>query len=99
MVTGETRGDLRVESGVTCVTDATIHGGVSVGQGASLVTTNARITGGVTATGAASVEDTVGTRVAGDVRIAATTDRVVVFEWTMGEGWRSSTTARRGRSA
>ena len=55
-MTGETSGDLRVESGVTCVTDATIQGSVSVGQGASLVTTNARITGGVTATGAATVE-------------------------------------------
>ena len=84
-VTGEKRGDLRVESGVTCVTDATIHGGVSVGQGASLVTTNARITGGVTAAGAASVE-LVGTRVAGDVRITATTDRVVVFGSTIGGG-------------
>ena len=84
-VTGEKRGDLRVESGVTCVTDATIQGSVSVGQGASLVATNARITGGVTASGAASVE-LVGTRVAGDVRITAATDRVVVFGSTIGGG-------------
>ena len=77
-MTGERRGDLRVESGVTCVTEATIQGSVSVGQGASLVTTNARITGGVTATGAAIVE-LAGTRVAGDVRITAATDRVIVF--------------------
>ena len=77
-VTGERGGDLRVESGVTCVTDATINGGVFVGQGASLVATNARITGGVTASGAAIVE-LVGARVAGDVRITSGSDRVVVF--------------------
>ena len=81
-VTGERPGDLRVESGVTCVTDATIQGGVFVGQGASLVATNARIAGGVTASGAATVE-LVGTRVAGDVRITAARESVTLFGSTI----------------
>jgi len=82
-VTGDRSGDLRVESGVTCVTDATINGGVSVSQGASLVATNSRITGGVTAAGAAIVE-LVGTKVAGDVRVTAAADRVILFGSTIG---------------
>ena len=81
-VTGERRGDLRVDSGVTCVTDATIQGGVFVGQGASLVATNARVAGGVTASGAATVE-LVGTRVAGDVRITAARESVTLFGSTI----------------
>jgi IgA Peptidase M64 len=71
-------GDLRVESGVTCLADATVSGAVTVAAGASLVVSNARITGGITASGAAAVE-LVNTKVGRDVRIAQTTDRVTIF--------------------
>jgi hypothetical protein len=75
-------GDLRVESGVTCVTDATVSGAVIIATGASLVASTARITGGVMASGAAAVE-LVNTNVGGDVRIAQTTSRVTIFGSTI----------------
>jgi hypothetical protein len=77
-VTGVREGDLRVETGVTCLTGATISGSVTVAPGASLVATSAQIAGGVTSSGAATVE-LVGSTVRGDVTIAGTTGRVTMF--------------------
>jgi hypothetical protein len=77
-VNSDHAGDLRVESGVTCLIDATVSGAVTISAGASLVASNARITGGVTAFGAAAVE-LVNTKVGRDVRIALTTNRVTIF--------------------
>jgi hypothetical protein len=81
-VAGPHTGELRVESGVTCVTGATISGDVTVAAGASLVATNARITGGVTASGAATIE-LVETSIGRDVRVSGSTDRVTLFGATI----------------
>jgi hypothetical protein len=77
-VTGEHAGDLRVESGVACVTGATIQGGISIGPGASLIATDARIVGSLTATGAATIE-LVNSSVGNGLRVAGVTDRVTIF--------------------
>ncbi|HUF46311.1 MAG TPA: hypothetical protein VMM93_00780 [Vicinamibacterales bacterium] len=81
-VTGQHAGDLRVDSGVTCVIGATVTGSIAVAAGASLVATDARIGGGITAARAADVE-LVATTVAGDVRIEGTVGRVVLFGATV----------------
>ena len=47
---------VHVTAGVTCLEDATVGGGVTVGAGASLVATDSTISGGLTADGAEHVQ-------------------------------------------
>jgi hypothetical protein len=83
-VTGARAGGLAVESGVTCLDGATVSGNVTVGAGATLVSTNAKITGTVTATGAASIE-LVATTVDGALSVRGTAGRVTIFAATVGQ--------------
>jgi|GEM_PF-4452225 len=77
LVTGTRNGTLSVRSGVTCLNDARINGGVTVSAGASLVVTGGTISGAVTATGAAEVH-LLKARVNGAVSISGTTGRLVI---------------------
>ena len=78
------KGALRIESGVTCVNDTTVEGPVTVAAGASLVAQNATFTGGITATGADTIE-IAGGSVQGAVRVTNTTGRVTIFGATLGD--------------
>jgi hypothetical protein len=81
-ITSPHSGDLRIESGVVCLTGTTVTGGVHVAPGASLAATNTKIAGALTASGAARVE-LVSSSTA-DVRIEGTTGAVVLFGSTIG---------------
>jgi hypothetical protein len=70
-------GELRVTSGVTCVTGTTVNGAVIVEKGASLVARKATL-GSVTSAGAATVE-IVDSTVEGAARITGTTGHVTLF--------------------
>jgi hypothetical protein len=82
--TGAHVGDLRVDTGTMCLDGVTVTGNVTVAAGASLVATNAKITGTVKTTGAATVE-LVATSVEGAMTIAGTTGRVTIFGGTAGQ--------------
>jgi nitrous oxidase accessory protein NosD len=72
-----------VTADTTCLAPgAVVTGTISVAAGASLVATDARITGNVTATDA-SVVELIGTTVGGNVRVASATGRVIVFASTI----------------
>jgi hypothetical protein len=64
-------------SGVTCLEDATVRGGVSVQAGATLVATDSLINGMVAATGAESVQ-LLGVTVNGETQLAGTTRDVTI---------------------
>jgi hypothetical protein len=83
-VTGQRAGALTVDAGVTCLDGATVTGTVNVAAGATLVATNAKITGGVVAAGAASIE-LVATTVDGALNVTGTTGRVTIFGTTVGQ--------------
>ena len=70
-VTGDQRGTLTLRSGVTCVADADVRGGISVSTGASVVVTDSEVRGGIQATGADLVSIT-GTSVRGEVSLSRT---------------------------
>ena len=76
-VTGTHHGPLRLSEGVTCLTDAQVHGPVSVGAGAGVVVVGSRIEGPVTAAGA-SVVDVSGSTLRGPLTVSGTTDRLAV---------------------
>jgi hypothetical protein len=82
-ITTPHNGDLRVTSGTTCVTGATVSGSIDVQPGASLVITRGTVNGSITATRAASVE-LIETRIERDVRIDGTSSTVLVFASTIG---------------
>jgi hypothetical protein len=82
-ITSPHTGALQVTSGVTCVNGATISGPVTVAAGASLIARNAKITGTVTATGAAKVEIISSTLDAG-LRLSGTTESATIFGSTIG---------------
>lgn len=82
-ITGS-RGALRVDSGVTCLENATITGDVIVAAGASLVATRGSILGSLTTTGASTIE-LVGTTVSGKMLVTGTTGRVTLFGATAGQ--------------
>lgn len=71
-VTGTHHGPLRVTSGVTCITAATVNGPVTVGTGASLVVTDATMRGPLTASGATLVQVS-GAELTGPLRVSGTT--------------------------
>jgi hypothetical protein len=71
-ITGRHSGPLVVSSGVTCLDDADIAGGVTVTTGGSLVTSGGSIRGGLTASGAAVIH-LFGTELKGRSTIAGTT--------------------------
>jgi hypothetical protein len=73
-----------VSDGVTCLNGVNVAGNVTVAVGASLVATNAKITGTVTATGAAVVE-LVATSIDGALKVTGTTERVTIFGATIGQ--------------
>jgi hypothetical protein len=83
-ITSPHKGPLRVDSGITCVDGATIEGAVTVAAGASLFAREARFTGAITATGAATIE-IVGGSVEGVTRLTGTTERVTIFGVTTGD--------------
>jgi hypothetical protein len=71
-LTGRVAGPLVVRTGVTCLSDATVSGGVTVLAGAGLVATNASVAGPLTATGASAVE-LLNSAVRGPVTLSGTT--------------------------
>ena len=87
-----------VDTGVTCLDGATVTGNVTVAPGASLVATNSKISGTLTATGAATVE-LVATSIDGAMTIAGTTGRVTIFGATVGQAATMSDSKTRGRAA
>lgn len=72
-----TQGRLVVSSGVTCLEDATVHGGVSVHPGASLVVTDSVISGMLVATDAESVQ-LFGATVNGETHLTGVTRDVTI---------------------
>ncbi|MGW9631967.1 M64 family metallopeptidase [Agromyces sp. NPDC055520] len=68
---------LTVSSGVTCIEDASVNGGVTVTAGASLLVTDSSINGGLSAVGAKAIQ-LVGVTLNGSGRIANTTDDLTV---------------------
>jgi hexosaminidase len=76
-VSGNHRGPLVVDAGVTCLAGATVSGPVVVRPGGSLISTGASIHGPVTAAGAVTVE-LLGGSVSGPVNITGTTGDVIV---------------------
>lgn len=83
-ITGARPADVRVDSGVTCLDNATVTGNVSVAAGATLVATNSRISGSLTATNAETIE-LVSTSIGGALRMDGTTGRVTIFGATVGQ--------------
>ncbi|MFC3501586.1 M64 family metallopeptidase [Micromonospora krabiensis] len=77
VVTGRHAGALVVDSGVTCLREATVSGAVVVRPGASLVAERSTISGALAATGATAVE-LLNTSVRGAVTVTATSDHVTV---------------------
>lgn len=71
-ITGIHDGPLSVASGVTCLTGATVNGPITVAAGATLVATDARITGPISATFAKAVH-LLRTTIAGPVTLSGTT--------------------------
>ncbi len=82
VITGQHAGELQVQTGVTCLNNATVTGSVTVGAGASLIASNGKINGTVTSNGALAIE-LVGTTVDGAVNIAGTTGIVTLFGATL----------------
>ncbi|MFJ2029031.1 M64 family metallopeptidase [Streptosporangium sp. NPDC087985] len=76
-ITGTKNGSLSVRSGVTCLNDAQVNGGVTVGSGASLVVNGGTISGAVTASAAAEVH-LLKARVNGAVTISGTTGQLII---------------------
>lgn len=70
-ITGERFGNVVVSSGVTCLDDATVHGGVTVRQGASVVVSDSTIAGGLVADGADALQ-VFGSTVNGETMINGT---------------------------
>ncbi|HEV7649286.1 MAG TPA: M64 family metallopeptidase [Actinophytocola sp.] len=81
-VTGRWTGPLAVQSGVTCLTSATVSGPVTVRPGASLVATNSTISGPLTATSAGSVE-LLNSTVSGPANITNATTEVTLIGGTV----------------
>ncbi|QVQ52338.1 peptidase M64 [Spiractinospora alimapuensis] len=76
-ITGGHDGGLTLTSGVTCLEDAEVSGGVTLESGASLVARDSQINGGLTASDADSVQ-LLGTGVRGATEIAGSTGAVVL---------------------
>ena len=79
-ITGTHATQLTVTSGITCLTNATQNGSVTVDAGAGLIVTNSTVKGTVTATDA-SVVSYCGSNQQGTVKITGTTSAV-----TLGDG-------------
>jgi len=79
-ITGTHATQLTVTSGITCLTNATQNGSVTVDAGAGLIVTNSTVKGTVTATDA-SVVSYCGSNQQGTVKITGTTGAV-----TLGDG-------------
>lgn len=75
--TGSVEGPLEVTDGVVCLDSATVTDGITVGEGASLVADNSRITGGLTTSDAyiVSLNDV---QVSGPTKLTGTTGWVKV---------------------
>ncbi|MEU4403626.1 M64 family metallopeptidase [Streptosporangium sp. NPDC023963] len=76
-ITGTRNGTIVVRSGVTCLDDARVNGGVTVGSGASLVVNGGSVNGAITSSAAAEVH-LLRTRVSGAVVVSGTTRRLIV---------------------
>jgi IgA Peptidase M64 len=81
-VTGRHEGELRVDSGVTCLEGATVGGPITIESGASLFAIESKITGAVTSQGAATVE-LIDTTIEGALRVSGSTGTVTVFGTTI----------------
>ena len=75
--TGAVRGSLDVTDGIVCLDGATVTGGITVGEGASLVAENARIRGGLTSSDAYIVSLS-NVTVSGETTLTGTTGWVTV---------------------
>ena len=75
-ITG-THGPLVVSSGATCVSNATIHGGITVLPGAALSVSNSIVDGGITSTGATAFT-VCQSRVNGATTVSASTGFVLI---------------------
>lgn len=71
---GSVRGGLHVTDGIACLGGATVTGGITVGEGASLVAENSRVNGGVTTSDAYIVS-------LGDVRVSGATTLTGTTGW------------------
>lgn len=76
---------LNVTSGVVCVENGRINGGLTVRAGASVVLTNVTVNGGMTSTGAHTVQ-VFGSTVNGGAQVTGTTNDVVIAGSTIGGG-------------
>lgn len=76
-ITGTRSGPLSLEKGVTCLTNATLHGNLSIGLGATVVVSGSRLDGGVTAQGTGTFS-MCGSTVNGPLSIRAATGFVLV---------------------
>ncbi len=76
IVTGKVNGGLRV-SGSTCVTNATVDGGITVQPGAALSLNNSKVNGGVTSFGAKAVTFC-GNSIHGESTISSATGFVLI---------------------
>ncbi|UOQ87721.1 M64 family metallopeptidase [Agromyces endophyticus] len=66
-----------VKTGVTCITDATVRGGITVAAGASIVVTDSTVNGGLRATDAATVQ-MFGSTVRGASTVSGTTTDITI---------------------
>lgn len=78
-ITGTHTGQLTIDSGTTCIDDATITGGVQVQHGASAVMTETSTRGPVTTNGAEQIQIS-NSDLRGPLRLEATTGAVQVSE-------------------
>jgi hypothetical protein len=77
-ITSRTKGDVVVQSGVTCITGATIDGNVIVSDGASIIAKGATIGGRLDAERAADIQ-LINSSVSGEAHIRQTTTSFIVF--------------------
>ena len=76
-------GPIRAE-GVTCLDNAVVGDSIIVNEGATLIATNSKISGSVSATTAATIE-LVNTSIDGRLKLVGTTDRLALFGITVGQ--------------
>lgn len=81
-ITGTHQGQLVIESGTTCIEDATLGGGIEVHSHASAVMSDSSLRGPLTATGAEQVQIT-GSDLRGPVRLEEVTDAIGINDNTI----------------
>jgi hypothetical protein len=85
LLTGQVRGSVTVNSGVTCVGNATVFGGVTVLPGGQLLMINATVNGSVTSEGASALA-ICNSSIAGQVSVRKSTGLVLIGDGGDGIG-------------